>query len=131
MDTMELKVGDNVRKIRELKGFSQDFMAKKLGISQRSYSSIESENKKIDTEKLKSIAEILEVSVLDLFTFDDRVLFNNTNCTGIGIYSTVNQIDDKRMELYESQLNDLREEMKFLKDQLRFLQDLVQKQFGK
>lgn len=128
---MELKIGENIRKVRELKGYSQDYMAQELGVSQRTYSAIENENNKIDTERLESIAKVLEVSVLDLLIFDDKVLFNNTHCVGVGIYSTVNQGDNKRLELYESQMEEMRSEMKHMRSEIEFLRKLIQEQFGK
>ena len=36
-----LNVSSNIKKIREIKGFSQDYVATKLDITQNSYSKIE------------------------------------------------------------------------------------------
>ena len=41
---MKANIGDKIRKVRELKGFTQDFMAGKLEMSQRAYSKIENKN---------------------------------------------------------------------------------------
>ena len=35
---MDKRLGGKIRQIRELKGFSQDYVAAQLGISQRAYS---------------------------------------------------------------------------------------------
>ena len=39
---MEKAIGINIRKIRELKGLSQEYMASQLSLSQRAYSKLES-----------------------------------------------------------------------------------------
>ena len=44
----------NIRKIRELKGFSQDYMAQQLSISQRQYSRIEKNETEIALSKLQT-----------------------------------------------------------------------------
>lgn len=126
MTDMDFKIGENIRKVRELKGYSQQYMADKLEISQRAYSTIESENNKIDTERLKSIAEILEVNAFDLLNFNDRVLFSNTHFThsGVGMFNTIHLGT-------ETQIEELRAEVKHLREQVSFLQELIQKQFGK
>jgi len=131
MVEMELKIGENIRKVRELRGYTQEYMAEKLGISQRAYSSIEKENKKIDTERLKKISEVLEVDVFDLLNFNDRILFSNTHFTqsGVGMFNTIHLNTTKQMEFYETQINDLKAEMKFLKEQMAFLQEIIQKKF--
>ena len=38
---MDKKMGQKVRMVRELKGFSQEYMAHSLGMSQRGYSKLE------------------------------------------------------------------------------------------
>jgi len=56
----------NIRKVRECRNYTQDYLAMKLGISQNSYSKIELAYTKITVEKLVQIAEILQVDLLDL-----------------------------------------------------------------
>ena len=50
---MKANIGDKIRKARELKGFSQDFMAGKLEMSQWAYSKIENNDIKLDWDELK------------------------------------------------------------------------------
>jgi transcriptional regulator with XRE-family HTH domain len=50
------KIGFNIRKNREIKGFSQDYMANVLNISQASYARLENEDTKITVERLYKIA---------------------------------------------------------------------------
>jgi transcriptional regulator with XRE-family HTH domain len=51
-----------IRKLRESKDFSQEYMADQLGMSQGNYAKIESGKIKLGTVRLKKIAAILEKS---------------------------------------------------------------------
>lgn len=127
---MELKIGENIRKIRELKGYSQEYMANKLKISQRAFSHIENNNNKIDAERLKSIAEILEVNVLDILAFNDKALFTNMHFTqsSIGMFNTVHLGETKLNEIQEARIKELQDEVKHLREQVSFMQTMMKKQ---
>ncbi|HZY36588.1 MAG TPA: helix-turn-helix transcriptional regulator [Mucilaginibacter sp.] len=56
----------NIRKIREFKNYTQDYLAVKLHISQNAYSKIELGYSSITLVRLLQIAEILEVDLADL-----------------------------------------------------------------
>jgi len=57
-----MEIGHKIRKIRELRNYKQEYMAEKLGISQVSYSRIESGQTKLDLRRLQNIAKILAVN---------------------------------------------------------------------
>jgi len=63
-------VAGNIRKVREYKNYTQDYLAAKLGISQNAYSKIELSYSKITLDRLFHIALILEVEVNQLLDFD-------------------------------------------------------------
>lgn len=72
-EALELKpklVAGNIRKVREFRHYTQDYLAAKLGISQNAYSKIELAYSKITLDRLFQIADILEVEVTQLITFD-------------------------------------------------------------
>jgi transcriptional regulator with XRE-family HTH domain len=58
-----MEISSNIRKVRESKNFSQEFMAVKLGISQNVYSRMEQGLAKIEIERLLQISEILETRI--------------------------------------------------------------------
>ncbi|MBS1743409.1 MAG: DUF536 domain-containing protein [Bacteroidetes bacterium] len=59
--------GSKLTSIRLARGYSQSYMAKKIGIAQNSYSKIESNAKvKVSDDLLKKIAEVLGVSIEDI-----------------------------------------------------------------
>ncbi|MES2828603.1 MAG: helix-turn-helix transcriptional regulator [Bacteroidota bacterium] len=63
-------VAGNIRKIREFRNYTQDYLAAKLGISQNAYSKIELGYSKLTIERLFQIAAVLEVEIMQLITFD-------------------------------------------------------------
>jgi transcriptional regulator with XRE-family HTH domain len=66
VETKTKAVAANIRKIRECKEYSQEYLAIKLGISQNAYSKIELTYTKITLYRLIQIAAVLEVSLSDL-----------------------------------------------------------------
>jgi transcriptional regulator with XRE-family HTH domain len=107
----------NIRQIRELKNISQDFIAKKLGISTRAYSKIETGETQLHIKRLNEISEILEVPPLEILGFDDKQVFNHCKQEGnIGINN--NYTSDKMVEQYENRITHLEGEILFLRNQL-------------
>lgn len=75
--TVEAKirsVASNIRKIREFRDYTQEYLAMKLGISQNAYSKIELAYTRITLERLIQIAQILEVDSVDLITSNSEDL---------------------------------------------------------
>ena len=111
---MKKDIGLKIRQIRELKGYSQEFMAHKLAISQRAYSKVERNETKIDWDKITQISKILEIEPIDLVSFDDNLIFNN--CTQSGKMNTFNiHTNEKLIEQYEKRILQLEEEVQFLR----------------
>ncbi len=55
-----------IRKVREAKNYTQEYLAYKLNISQNAYSKIELGYTKITVERLFQVAEVLETSPVEL-----------------------------------------------------------------
>ena len=64
----------NIRKIREFRNYTQDYLAVKLHISQNAYSKIELGYSSITLSRLIQVAEILEVALEDIINTDDDEL---------------------------------------------------------
>lgn len=61
-----------LRELRESRGITQTYMAKQLGFTTVSaYNLIESEQRGLQVDKAKMIAEIFHVSIEDLFSKDE------------------------------------------------------------
>jgi len=65
------QVAANIRKIREHRNYTQEYLAAKLRISQNAYSKIELGYTKITVERLFQIAVILESDPVDIITNDE------------------------------------------------------------
>jgi len=60
------QIVSNIRKIREFRNYTQDYLAAKLQISQNAYSKIELGYSSVTLNRLIEITEILEVELADL-----------------------------------------------------------------
>ena len=72
-DQLTLKakiVAGNIRKIREFRDYTQDYLAAKLNISQNAYSKIELGYSKITLERLFAISNILEVDPISVISLE-------------------------------------------------------------
>lgn len=67
----EEKILENIRKIRENKGFSQENIASFLGIKQGGYNLIENGKRKLTIQHLLQIAIYFEMNIVDVITFSE------------------------------------------------------------
>lgn len=92
-----MKLGSKIKKIRELKNYSQQFMANQLNQSQAYYSKIENNNTKITDEMLHEISKILGVEKDIIEAFNDAMIFNR--CNQSGYIETINNYSvDKKLD---------------------------------
>ncbi len=70
-----MNIGDKIRKIRSLKGFSQENMADSLDISLVAYGDIERNKKDISLKRLTQIAMILNITIIDILLFNNNISF--------------------------------------------------------
>ncbi|MDB4920616.1 helix-turn-helix domain-containing protein [Mucilaginibacter sp.] len=69
-DLKTKQIVSNIRKIREFRNYTQDYLSAKLRISQNAYSKIELGYSNVTLNRLIEIAEILEVELADLLCLD-------------------------------------------------------------
>lgn len=60
------RIASKIRKVREYKNFSQEYLASKIGISQNAYSKIELGYSKITLDRFFHIATLLGVETSEL-----------------------------------------------------------------
>lgn len=108
------KIGNRIKNLREEKNYSQDYLAQRLGISQKAYSKIENSQTKLTVEHLLKIADALEVSINKILASDGNTVHNNFSThNGEGI--VVNKAtSEKLVELYEKLLASKDNEIKIL-----------------
>jgi len=118
------QVGNKIRKIRELRNLTQDYMAQKLGVSQSNYARMESNEVSIPEKRLSQIADILQTTADAIRKFDDSLIFNITqgDHSSAGQNVTVNHyhISPELQKLYEDKIRLLEEKIIFLESQMRY-----------
>jgi transcriptional regulator with XRE-family HTH domain len=106
-----------IKQLRELKNFTQEYMAQQLGLSTRAYSKIESGETQLTINRLNEISEILGIDPMEVLGFDHQNIFNN--CTQEGNYNTIGSatylLPDKLIDQYEKRIQQLESEVLFLR----------------
>lgn len=116
-----MDTGSNIRKIRELKNITQEFIANELGISTRAYSKIETSETQLSVNRLFEISKIINVPVNEILDFDTNLIFNNNpvNQKG-GKYIAYNNTEIKQMQdLYEKLIQEKDKRIDLLESQLK------------
>jgi len=117
-------IGINIRKLREKKGFSQEFIAEKLGINQSTYGKLERDMSNITLDRLYKIADVLEEDVTALLDIGKKNIFNNQTNQGNGYVETIN--NDHKAMIEELKL--IYDKMLGIKDeQIILLKSLLEK----
>lgn len=109
-----------IRLIRESNGFSQEYVAAKLEITQQAYSNIEKNPENSSIKRLKQISEVLSVPVTSLIGETEHYIQQNFQQQG-GQAATiihVQGIPENERQLYERYVEQLKSEIQLLKSML-------------
>ena len=118
-----MKIGHKIRKIRDVKGYSQAYVAMKLGMSQTNYSKIEQGKSSPNLERLQKISEVLEIDPLKIIEFDEDVIFNNNNQKGGNAANFIHQEHSEKIEkLYQDQIVQLKAQIEYLHARIKFME---------
>ena len=115
-----IKVGNKIKKLRELKNYTQEYMAQGLAMTPAGYSKIERDETDLSISRLDAIAQILEVDISTILNFDARQIFNITNShqNAIGNHEAHVYHNDKIIAHLENEIMYLRTENSRLLDLL-------------
>lgn len=125
MEKLDKSIGIKIRKVRELKNFSQNYVANKLSMNQSTYSDIENGVISISEEKLIKIADALEVSREVIEWFNDQVIFNSCVQSGYVNTNHINPIE-KIQQLHDELVVQFKSEIDILKDTIKAKDDLIE-----
>lgn len=70
-----MKLGNKIRKIREMRELKQEYVAEKLSISVNSYGKIERDEVEINFTRAEQIATIFSIKLTTLINFSDEALW--------------------------------------------------------
>lgn len=91
-------ISKNIKRFRENRDYTQEYIASKMGISQSAYRKFESGETEISLSKLEKIAEVLDIPLTEFLVSDDKFIYNNFNNYNKG---TINNQPDITTELYD------------------------------
>ncbi|NYA25587.1 helix-turn-helix transcriptional regulator [Haemophilus haemolyticus] len=123
-----MSVNEKVRLFRELNQWSQEEMAERMNMSVAGYAKIERGETNISLHKLKQIASVLQIDLLDLVsTHDSGVILvsgeNNQNHFRNNYYG--NQAAELEVEKLKLELKHKDELLKQRENELETLRDIV------
>jgi transcriptional regulator with XRE-family HTH domain len=127
MDVVNAHIGHKIKKLRELKNYTQSYMASELGITQGAYSRIEVGETEISYGKLSKISSILDVPVDDIVSFNENMIFNVSNNEVGNGYVVNNGITLDERKLYQEQIDLLKSQNEVL---LRIIERYLEKPAG-
>ena len=111
-------LGRKIAQIRNLRGISQETLAKDLGLTRQAISKIE-HSATIEDEKLEQIAKSLGVSVEGIKNFNEEATFYYIQNNYEGSSSNYNG-------LYECTFNPLEKYMELIQENRKLYQQLIQ-----
>lgn len=121
-------IGDKIKSIRELKNYTQQYIAEQLGMTQAGYSKIEKGKTSLSLEKLEQLVVILELPLEYIINFDTQEYLNQ-NCTistDHAVYTQksfelVKRLYEDKIALLEKLLGKTDQELQFYKQKCAVL----------
>jgi transcriptional regulator with XRE-family HTH domain len=107
--------GEKIKTIRELRGFSQEHIADKLGIAQNTYSKIERGHTKLSADTLTKVAKLLGISPVDILSNQPALINFEANQGKQNITGTENFLAYER-ELVQKIIASKDDEIQHLED---------------
>ena len=93
-----MKIGEKLRVLRKLKGYTQETMAGKLHMERRSYANLENNVTKIDMERMTQIAEVYGIGLDELLAFDENKIFEKCFNKNIESFFSVEEFKSTSIE---------------------------------
>jgi transcriptional regulator with XRE-family HTH domain len=108
-------IGNNLRKLRILRGMKQETFARELGIAQQNVSKME-KKKHISDEQLEQAAKILQTTTEQIKEFDEKSIFqtNIINENQVNHFNSTKDIIEyfeSKIEKKDRELDQLRKEL--------------------
>lgn len=112
--SLKLTIADNIRIMRENLGYSQDYMATQLSITQQAYSALEKNADKITVKRLKEIAKIFDVKIVTLLDEESAFIQQNFNQKGGYAATLINMSNN--IDAYQKIIDKMQDEINFLRE---------------
>lgn len=115
---MNTLVGTKLKTLRQNKGYSQEFVADSLHMSQSAYARMENGKSNSWATHITQICELYEIKPEELLKQDTNT-FNQTNTEGNNNGIVINQISEKLIEQYELRIKEKNQQILELKNELK------------
>lgn len=115
-----MKVGKKIKQLRELRNFTQQYMADQLNMSLSGYGKIERDETDVTLNKMGQIAKILDTDLNTILSFDKNQVFNlynNQNASAIVSYQQVVNGDElsAKIKKFEQELESIKNKINSLR----------------
>lgn len=110
-------ISDNIRQLRMALGYSQEYVAKQLKMTQQSYSNLEKKPERASLIQLKELAKTLEVDLILLLGEETQLIQTNINQQGgqAAAQMNVKHESENNELIYKEYIADLKSQIDYLK----------------
>ncbi len=109
-----IRFGKKIRKLRELKNMTQEYVAKRIEMSISGYGKIERGESNLSLYKMEKIAKIIGFDIDEIVQFDEEELLINVKAKNPSEGGDTN-MPNQEVKLLEQIIVQLKEENAFLK----------------
>ncbi|HUM50371.1 MAG TPA: helix-turn-helix transcriptional regulator [Chitinophagales bacterium] len=125
---MSVESALRIKKLREFRNFTQQYLADKLDISQNAYSKIENGTTKLTIDRLEQIAKLLDVPVESVLS-NEKQVFNVENHAKF--YAHIENLHEESKEILQQQIELQKQQIDFLQQQneklIKTIEELAKK----
>lgn len=118
---MKTALSEKIRSIRESRGYSQDYVARRLRVTQQAYSNMEKKPDHMALKRLVDLTEVLEIDLVSLLHMVEQHAASQHPASAVG-HSLSGLMNGHaangsvmQSELYQRLINILQEEINFLR----------------
>ncbi len=113
-----------IKEARKSKGYSQEYVAERLNISQSAYAKVENGETRLDFERLVKLSEILERDIADLTGLEGFSCIQIKNSVAENyIYKNQTHASEEFLKLQEQQLISLNNMIDLLREEVKNLRE--------
>lgn len=120
-----LLIGKRLRILREIRGYSQEYMSQALCITQSAYSKIERGEVKIDMSRLEKIAKVLKLETFDLIDGSYTINIYPQGSIAREDIEIKNDHENSNLKVYEIDL--INERNRLLSEQVKMSQMQIER----
>lgn len=105
-----MKVGQKIKTLREIRNYTQDYMASSLDLSTTAYGKIERDETEVTLTRIEQIAKILETNVGNILEFDPAKIYNITHADNAAMGNNNVYYNDLLIKQFQEEASHLRKE---------------------